>query len=99
MSESSPRARAALAPEGPSIGDAFGEPNLARVPEIAERVAKRLITTRRPWKWTDDTAMALSIVDTLVAQGAIDEDDLARRFAARYAADPMRGYGAGAHRI
>src|SRR5688500_13163962 len=99
MSMPTPHARAELALDGLSVGDAFGETNLARIPAIAERVARRLITTRRPWKWTDDTAMALSIVDTLVANGTIDEDDLARRFAARYAAEPMRGYGAGAHRI
>jgi len=92
-------ARARLSLEGLSIGDAFGETNLARLPETFDRIAKRLITTRRPWRWTDDTAMALSIVEVLAAHGAIEEDDLARRFATRHAAEPVRGYGAGAHRI
>jgi ADP-ribosylglycohydrolase len=94
-----PLARAELSLEGLSVGDAFGETNLARVPQTLDRVARRQLTTRRPWRWTDDTAMALSIVETLAARGTIDEADLARRFATRHAEDPARGYGAGAHRI
>jgi hypothetical protein len=33
------------------------------------------------------------IVETLVARGGVDQDELARRFAARYVAEPGRGYG------
>lgn len=91
--------RATLALEGLSVGDAFGETNLARLPETIRRIEDRRITTRRPWRWTDDTAMAISIVDTLAAHDRVDPDDLARRFAAAHAAEPVRGYGAGAHRI
>ena len=49
-----------------------------------------------PWEYTDDTMMAMSIVDQLDARGRIDQDELARRFAARFVEDPTRGYGAGA---
>ncbi len=49
------------------------------------------------WRWTDDTAMALSIVDQLEETGAIDQDALATRFADNF--DPARGYGAGAYRL
>jgi ADP-ribosylglycohydrolase len=43
--------------------------------------------------------MALAIHDVLQQHGRIDQDALARRFAARHAAQPWRGYGAGAHRL
>jgi ADP-ribosylglycohydrolase len=41
--------------------------------------------------------MAISVVETLDKHGRIDQDDLARRFAARYVADPARGYGGAMH--
>lgn len=41
--------------------------------------------------------MALSIVEQLEAHGEIHQDRLARAFAAKYAADPHRGYGGMAH--
>src|SRR5436853_7048007 len=96
---SAARLRAELCLEGLSVGVAFGETNFAYAPETIRRIEDRRITPRRPWRWTDDTAMALSIVDTHAAHGRIDADDLARRFAARHAAQPVRGYGAGPHRI
>jgi len=52
-----------------------------------------------PWRWTDDTAMAVSIVEELVQGDSIDEDRLARRFAMRFAEEPGRGYGGGASRL
>ncbi len=41
--------------------------------------------------------MAISIVDQLEETGAIDQDELASRFAEAF--DPARGYGAGAYQI
>jgi ADP-ribosylglycohydrolase len=99
MTRSDALARAALSLDGLSVGDAFGETNLARVAATFDRIAKRLITTRRPWKWTDDTAMALSIVDELARRGAIDPAALGDAFVRRYALDPARGYGRGAHEV
>ncbi|HVV82931.1 MAG TPA: ADP-ribosylglycohydrolase family protein, partial [Kofleriaceae bacterium] len=95
--EASQRARLSL--EGLSVGDAFGETNIAATPAVRLRIEQRLLDARRPWRWTDDTAMAIAIVETLDAHGEVDEDALAAAFAARYALEPVRGYGAGAHRI
>jgi ADP-ribosylglycohydrolase len=78
---------------GLAVGDAFGA-MLDRAG--ARRAAMRLISPQRPWKWTDDTAMALSIVELLADAGTIDPDRLAALFAARFAREPDRGYGAGA---
>ena len=50
-----------------------------------------------PWLWTDDTAMALGIVEVLERSGRIDQDELARIFAQRYLDDRDRGYGAAQH--
>jgi ADP-ribosylglycohydrolase len=87
------RARCSLL--GLAVGDAFGETMFDEL-RIERRVARRLLPFRRPWRWTDDTAMAISIVETLEWHGAIDPDVLAARFAARFKLEPGRGYGAGA---
>lgn len=81
--------RALLSLEGLALGDAFGESFFR--PEALEWIrSKRL--PEGVWRWTDDTAMAVSIVETLHAKGRIDQDDLASRFARRYQQDPGRGY-------
>ena len=84
---------------GLAVGDAFGETMFGQPQEVARRVAKRLISTKRPWRWTDDTAMALSIVEILGRHGAIDTDALAEAFARRWADEPSRGYGQGAFNL
>jgi ADP-ribosylglycohydrolase len=43
--------------------------------------------------------MAISIVEQLAERGGIDPGELARMFGRRYAADPARGYGRGAHQV
>src|SRR5262249_54105563 len=50
-----------------------------------------------PWRYTDDTEMALGIVEVLGRHGAVEQYDLARVFARRYERDIYRGYGPGAH--
>lgn len=82
---------------GLAVGDAFGSMLDGLGGELPRRVAKRLVSTKRPWRWTDDTAMALSIVEVLAEHGAIDEEALASAFARRFDAEPNRGYGAGAY--
>jgi ADP-ribosylglycohydrolase len=84
---------------GLAVGDAFGETMFGDHVESTQRAAKRVISTRRPWRWTDDTAMGLSIVEVLARHGRIDTDALAAAFARRWAAEKYRGYGAGAHRL
>jgi ADP-ribosylglycohydrolase len=84
---------------GLSVGDAFGSMLDGYGPELARRAAKRLISMTRPWRWTDDTAMAISIVEQLAVRDTIDPDALAHAFAQRFAQDPERGYGAAAYTI
>lgn len=85
--------------EGLSVGDAFGE-RFFQPPGILEAALKeRRVPGKAPWPWTDDTAMALSVVETLTAKGTLDADELGRRFGRRYAAEPARGYGRGAHEV
>ena len=76
--------------EGLSVGDAFGELF------FWQSAADSTQLPPGPWPWTDDTHMALSIVEVLFEFGCIDQDALARAFAERYRQDPHRGYAAGA---
>lgn len=81
---------------GLSVGDAFGSMLNGFGRKLAQRAAMRLISTKRPWRWSDDTAMAVSIVELLLQRGTIDPDALAAAFARRFEREPDRGYGAGA---
>src|SRR3990172_4250149 len=47
--------------------------------------------------YTDDTEMMIGLVESMLHDGAIDQDHLAARFAANY--NPRRTYGGGTHRI
>lgn len=88
--------RARLSLEGLSIGDAFGERFFSRRPgDLLERIERRMLPDA-PWRWTDDTAMALSVVEVLEARGSIDEEALAAAFVRRFGEDPERGYGGAA---
>lgn len=84
-----------LSLEGIATGDAFGEMFFSHPASLIER--RELPPA--PWLWTDDTAMALSIVEILKEYGHIDQDALAGAFARRYRQEPWRGYGSGAHRL
>lgn len=53
----------------------------------------------KPWKWTDDTAMALEIVAHLRDFNSVEPQALARAFSRRYLADPRRGYGGAMHSL
>ena len=90
--------RALISLAGLSVGDAFGE-RFFGPPGFAQS----LIGQRKPpppkWSWTDDTAMALSVVEVLIRHGRVDQDDLAACFARRHQEEPDRGYGAGARQI
>jgi ADP-ribosylglycohydrolase len=99
MIDDAPLALARRSLLGLAIGDAFGETLFGHPETVARRVARRLLEPRRPWRWTDDTAMALSIVEVLARRHEIDSDALAEAFARRWAADPHRGYGQGAFNL
>ena len=87
--------RALLSLAGLSVGDAFGE-QFFRLPW--EAIARRELPPA-PWRWTDDTAMALSIGEVLRDHREIEQEVQAARFAARFRQDPQRGYGGGAVRL
>ncbi|MEO6463077.1 MAG: ADP-ribosylglycohydrolase family protein [Candidatus Eisenbacteria bacterium] len=90
--------RALQSLDGLSVGDAFGQRFFTDTATVAERISLRTLPPA-PWQTTDDTAMALSIVDVLAEHDGIDRDRLAERFAARFVREPWRGYGSGAHEI
>jgi ADP-ribosylglycohydrolase len=92
-----PLERARVSLEGLSVGDAFGE-KFFFSHGVEEAIAERRMP-ERPWDWTDDTAMALSVYECLEAHGTIVQDDLIKRFVRRYGQDSMRGYGAGIRRL
>lgn len=80
---------------GLSVGDAFGQQFFTQ-PWSA--IQQRELPPG-PWRWTDDTHMAASIVEHLIDRGQVDQDQLARLFANRFDRDPDRGYGSGAVRL
>lgn len=88
---------AAVVLEGLSVGDALGELCAYRSENVRKRVELGMMAG--PWWWTDDTAMALGIVECLHRHGAILEDELARIFARNFMDEPERGYGMMAQRI
>jgi len=95
MTPSERLAAARLALEGLSIGDAFGERFFGPRELVLARIESRSLPPA-PWRYTDDTEMAISIVKVLAAHGCIEQDTLARRFLERFAREPDRGYGGGA---
>ena len=84
--------------DGLSVGDAFGERFFGIPQNVQPRIAGRAFPSGA-LKYTDDTVMAISIVDVLDRFGQIDQDYLASLFASRFNRDPMRGYGSTAFRI
>ncbi len=82
MSDRLRRARTSLL--GLSVGDALGE-------QLIDAPARRLPPA--PWRWTDDTEMACSVVHVLATRGRLDPDALAASFLAHH--DPDRDYGPG----
>src|SRR5258708_38659476 len=69
---------------GLAVGDALGGPvefQPARAPEhyVTEMIGGGW-QQLAPGEWTDDTQMALCIVESLLAKKVFDPDDIARRF-------------------
>lgn len=85
-----PSQRAQIALDGLSVGDAFGERFFRQMHDDLPPP---------PWRWTDDTMMAVSIVENLEAHGYIEPDALALAFARRFVEQPHRGYGGGAFQL
>lgn len=89
-------ARGLLSVDGLSIGDAFGERFLHLPREAPDRIAARL-PAPPPWPWTDDTQMALAVLEVLARHGTVEQDELATCFAGRM--ESHRGYGAAAFEL
>ena len=89
-------ARAWLSLDGLSVGDAFGERFFGPTGEVVRRISRRELPDT-PWTYTDDTEMALSIVEILQERGCIDQDLLAKLFANRM--QFQRNYGQGAYTV
>lgn len=85
---------------GALMGDCFGAEFEGQDPARAATVIR---TMRRmeeergsgTLEFTDDTAMARSVVQSLLANQEFDEVDMAKRFAEEYLKEPDRGYGMG----
>ena len=75
---------------GLSVGDCYGQHFFYGNIDSDEK---------EQWKWTDDTAMAISIVEELAENSEINQDSLANRFAFRFKKEPFRGYGMGAYNL
>jgi len=89
--------RALLSLHGLAIGDGIGEMMFSR-PDKAHRMIMENDLPAGPWWHTDDTEMAISIVEVFRLLGSMNQDALARQFAWRYEREPDRGYGSGARR-
>jgi ADP-ribosylglycohydrolase len=93
------RAAAVAAMHGLALGDAFGETWFFHAAEVLDTALAERRLGPGPWPWTDDTAMALSLLEILLRYGHVDQDALATAFADSYAKDPNRSYGPSMHRV
>jgi poly(ADP-ribose) glycohydrolase ARH3 len=77
---------------GSALGDAIGE--LAfRHP--AKAALQEAVEQQEQLVYTDDTAMAIGLAESLVASGALDPQHLGDTFRANYRREPWRGYASG----
>jgi ADP-ribosylglycohydrolase len=76
--------------EGLACGDAFGECFFDAKNRTPESRASHTLPPA-PWRFTDDTMMAISVCASLERFGGIEPEWLAESFAHHY--DPERGYG------
>lgn len=88
--------RARIALEGLSVGDALADQFFVHE-DIAMTMIRNKALPKEPWRYTDDTNMALSIYQILRQHGEIIQDELADSFSQYY--DGSRGYGPAMHRL
>jgi ADP-ribosyl-[dinitrogen reductase] hydrolase len=89
------RARGTLL--GLAVGDALGAPLELSAPEDARSAVERGLEMTgggswEPGEWTDDTALALCLAESILARGLLDTDDLASRYIA-WANETPKGIG------
>jgi poly(ADP-ribose) glycohydrolase ARH3 len=77
---------------GSALGDAIGEVAFSS-PQ------KQLLVSRlkhvRELQYTDDTAMAIALAESLMGEGRIDQEKLGLRFSETFCREPWRGYASG----
>jgi len=84
---------------GLSIGDAFGDSFFGDLDTVNNYIDNRIVPRNTKWEYTDDTVMAIAVLNNLAANGKINQDMLAKQFASNYRKDINRGYGGTAHKI
>lgn len=84
--------------QGLSIGDAFGESFFGE-PELIKASLHQKTIPETSWEFTDDTVMAIAVVEQLEKHGMIHQDELAHQWVEKHNLDENRGYGATARRI
>jgi poly(ADP-ribose) glycohydrolase ARH3 len=77
---------------GSALGDAIGE--LAFSSPQKEALISRLKHVRE-LQYTDDTAMAIALAESLMREGRIDQEKLGLRFSKTFYREPWRGYASG----
>ena len=80
---------------GLALGDAFGAPYEGGF--LERTLWKMLGNINGKKRWTDDTQMTINVIESLLEHGAINQEDLANRFARSYRWS--RGYGPGAAKL
>jgi poly(ADP-ribose) glycohydrolase ARH3 len=81
---------------GSAIGDAIGElaffyPEKGSLDEILKRIEKLI--------YTDDTAMALGLAESLIQKKCVDQKHLGDTFSRNFFLEPWRGYASGPPQI
>ncbi|MBY8878654.1 ADP-ribosylglycohydrolase family protein [Actinacidiphila acidipaludis] len=87
-------ARAVSSLQGLAVGDALGSQFFVPANYTALQIGE---LPPGPWRWTDDTEMACSVLAILARHGRIDQDALAMSFAEHHDFD--RGYGPAVNRM
>ena len=79
---------------GVAVGDGLGRP-VEGHRAVSESYLIEVVEDPPRLLYTDDTAMTLSVGESLLARDGFDGDDLVRRFVEEYRREPHRGYGGG----
>ena len=77
---------------GSALGDAIGE--LAFHNSSMERLSQKLELVKE-LIYTDDTAMAVGIVESILERGYLDPENLGETFQKNFEREPWRGYASG----
>ncbi len=77
---------------GSALGDAIGElAFMFTQKDILRSELEQLSEVR----YTDDTAMAIGLAESIIKAGGVDEQNLGETFADNFALEPWRGYASG----